>query len=271
LPPLSLSPSIVVRAHTFMPKATLGKVCKCHLHTSNYTAATPAPYLHAGISRGVYFLGLQVKMMKRSCLQQPGAYWSPIRCHFADEPKLAPGTPLFRQLQERGWSDNSPCALFDRLFDSRFKLSVDSLGVDPARIRLICAWIMAYLHYRECASEQASEALTRARNSTNSFGWQPPLVSPIINLQGFAWRLFSGNITTPEAELADESRLKDHWKVLESRSDSHDTHYRQPQQVRRKCYLRCQHYLWLVDLMLILGAHIHAKSISRSPSSGRMF
>jgi len=126
-----------------------------------------------------------------------------IRASFAPEPRLAPGSPLYNLLAEPE-GDNSPLALFDRLFNGDFKAKSCALIQDLLHLRKLCKWIIHYMHSRQGAAERVLEGMDPQDASV-------PLVQPhewpIQDPPAFALSLLTDKAACQVHELEDLSSV----------------------------------------------------------------
>jgi len=134
-------------------------------------------------------------------------HWHGICRDLAADPRLCPGTPLNRRLKEDGWSIASPTDLVHGIFDTKFKLNVDRMGLDPQSIRDICAWIIEILHYRQCAADLRTEQVV----DQSDVGHRPSFGAPIGNMRAYAWRMFSSKAAALPSVPIDEDEQAQGW------------------------------------------------------------
>eukprot|EP00983_Pelagomonas_calceolata_P082672 1155990-Pelagomonas_calceolata.AAC.1 len=148
---------------------------------------------------------------------KPSLY-APIRASFSCDPRLAPGSPLYNLLAlPEGWGDNSPTALFDRLFDASFQSKSSLMLPDVVHLRKVCNWIIHFLHLRHQGT--AGQALPAIYEQHNGHSAQ------IRNPQGYAWRLFTKKAGKPAYELGLEG-------LERAYARNHDVHMTPSSQIR---------------------------------------
>ena len=105
--------------------------------------------------------------------------------------------------------DNSPCALFDRLFDEGFRELACILVPDGVHLCKICAWIIGYITLRQGAAEQFLEAveaqLQQQQQEQQQLGggsrWRPPFAPPVKCPQAYDMRLLKDKACKPKEKL----------------------------------------------------------------------
>ena len=144
---------------------------------------------------------------------RPSPFPPAICRSFSKDPKLGPGTPLYNMLaMPEDWGDdvdNSPCALFDRLFDEGFRELACILVPDGVHLCKICAWIIGYITLRQGAAEQFLEAveaqLQQQQQEQQQLGggsrWRPPFEPPIKCPQAYDMRLLKDKACKPKEKL----------------------------------------------------------------------
>ncbi|KAF5836622.1 hypothetical protein DUNSADRAFT_5655 [Dunaliella salina] len=132
--------------------------------------------------------------------------YASIRASFSREPCLACGSPLYNLLAlPEGWGDNSPPALFDRLFSDRFKAASCRIVQDLLKLRKLCKSIIHYMHIRQGAAEGVLEGMDPKDASMMRL---LPFEQPIKDPSAYAWRLFTDKAAHElEDDLASMERL----------------------------------------------------------------